>query len=133
MCCCGAAVQALRPALLTRNGAGAGRGVLPARQSRSISSHLHQLEQVGTPPRPVPERFHQHGGRPPTSMPPCVYHPDYSCAWPEKHRFPMWKFRDLHAVLTATATDADVGDSDGGLNASSEASLLHVSAADVLD
>jgi len=30
---------------------------------------------------------------------PLVYHPGYSCAWPSTHRFPMWKFSDLHAYL----------------------------------
>ena len=32
---------------------------------------------------------------------PLIYHPSYSCAWPASHRFPMWKFRDLHTHLSA--------------------------------
>ena len=32
---------------------------------------------------------------------PLVYHPAYSCAWPSNHRFPMWKFADLHAHLSS--------------------------------
>eukprot|EP00611_Tribonema_gayanum_P021623 TRINITY_DN419_c0_g1_i1.p1 TRINITY_DN419_c0_g1~~TRINITY_DN419_c0_g1_i1.p1 ORF type:complete len:384 (+),score=23.18 TRINITY_DN419_c0_g1_i1:124-1275(+) len=64
----------------------------------TVATAAHQGR---THPRPVPVRFHQYGGRPPTKMPPCVYHPDYSCEWPEKHRFPMRKFRDLFDVLTS--------------------------------
>lgn len=29
------------------------------------------------------------------SYPPFVFHEDYSIPWPEQHRFPMWKYRDL--------------------------------------
>ena len=32
---------------------------------------------------------------------PLVYHPAYSCPWPAQHRFPMWKFADLHAHLSS--------------------------------
>lgn len=34
-------------------------------------------------------------------LPPFVYHPSYSCAWPSAHRFPMWKFKDLHSTLSS--------------------------------
>ena len=33
------------------------------------------------------------------AAPPFVYHEAYSCPWPEKHRFPMPKFRALKDVL----------------------------------
>ena len=33
------------------------------------------------------------------NLPPFVYHPSYSCPWPAAHRFPMWKFSDLHSHL----------------------------------
>ncbi|CAJ1337001.1 unnamed protein product [Effrenium voratum] len=36
-----------------------------------------------------------------TSRLPVVYHSDYSPQWPAKHRFPMWKFRDLAQQLIA--------------------------------
>lgn len=32
---------------------------------------------------------------------PLVFHPGYSPPWPDKHRFPMWKFRDLALQLQA--------------------------------
>ena len=41
---------------------------------------------------------------------PLVYHPHYSCPWPSTHRFPMWKFADLHTHLRGIglATDENV-------------------------
>eukprot|EP00404_Azadinium_spinosum_P018809 CAMPEP_0180504678 /NCGR_PEP_ID=MMETSP1036_2-20121128/46882_1 /TAXON_ID=632150 /ORGANISM="Azadinium spinosum, Strain 3D9" /LENGTH=76 /DNA_ID=CAMNT_0022514165 /DNA_START=145 /DNA_END=372 /DNA_ORIENTATION=+ len=31
--------------------------------------------------------------------PPLVFHEDYSIPWPEKHRFPMWKYQGLADYL----------------------------------
>lgn len=50
--------------------------------------------------RSLPERFTPYGTLAPSYAPPMVYHPNYSCAWPEKHRFPMRKFSDLYNVVT---------------------------------
>lgn len=33
-----------------------------------------------------------------------VFHEDYSIPWPERHRFPMWKYRDLAEYLVADGT-----------------------------
>jgi len=33
------------------------------------------------------------------SLPPIIYHPEYSIPWPERHRFAMWKFEDLAEFL----------------------------------
>ena len=39
---------------------------------------------------------------------PLVYHNAYSCAgWPVAHRFPMWKFKDLHRQLTSIGLATD--------------------------
>ena len=38
---------------------------------------------------------------------PLVYHPHYSCSWPSNHRFPMWKFAELHAYLQTQPSVVD--------------------------
>ena len=34
--------------------------------------------------------------------PPFIYTPLYSCEWPETHRFPMQKFRELHKEIVSS-------------------------------
>ena len=52
--------------------------------------------------RPDTCHTNHHHRRAPAMRPlPLVYHPAYSCPWPAQHRFPMWKFADLHAHLSS--------------------------------
>ncbi|GAB5358135.1 hypothetical protein AAMO2058_000432800 [Amorphochlora amoebiformis] len=42
--------------------------------------------------------------------PPIVFHANYSIPWPEKHRFAMWKFRDLADNLISSGIVASEND-----------------------
>jgi hypothetical protein len=61
--------------------------------------------------RSLPTKFASFQGVAPTAAaPPLVYHPRYSCIWPEEHRFPMTKFKDTAKHVTEYLKIASLSD-----------------------